>query len=95
VDFDCEEEKTIKGFTYLPRQDGGTNGDIKAYRVMLSTDGKTWSQPVCEGEFPYSKSIQKVLFVTPQRARYLRFMALSSQNGTDYASGAEFSVLAE
>ena len=95
VDFDCEEEKTIKGFTYLPRQDGGTNGDIKAYRVMLSADGKTWSQPVCEGEFPYSKSIQKVLFVTPQRARYLRFMALSSQNGTDYASGAEFSVLAE
>ena len=95
VDFDCGEEKMIKGFTYLPRQDGGANGDIKGYRVMLSTDGKTWGQPVCEGEFPRSKSIQKVLFSTPQRARYLRFMALSSQNGADYASGAEFSVLAE
>jgi beta-galactosidase len=95
VDFDCGEEKMIKGITYLPRQDGGANGAIKGYRVMLSTDGKTWGQPVCEGEFPRSKNIQKVLFSTPQRARYLRFMALSSQNGADYASGAEFSVLAE
>ena len=31
----------------------------------------------------------------PQRARYLRFTALSSQNGADFASGAEFDVLAE
>ena len=94
VDFDCGEEKLMKGFTYLPRQDG-PNGDIKGYRITLSTDGKTWSQPVCEGEFPPSKKEQKVLFAAPQRARYLRFTALSSQNGADYASGAEFTVLAE
>ncbi len=94
VDFDCAEEKLIKGFTYLPRQDG-PNGDIKGYSVSLSQDGKTWSQPVCEGEFPRSKKEQKVLFSQPQRARYLRFTALSSQNGADYASGAEFTVLAE
>ena len=94
VDFDCGEEKVIKGFTYLPRQDG-PNGDVKSYRITLSADGTTWSQPVCEGEFPPSKKEQKVLFAAPQRARYLRFTALSSQNGADYASGAEFSVLAE
>ena len=94
VDFDCGEEKTIKGFTYLPRQDG-PNGDIKGYRITLSTDGKTWSTPVCEGQFPNSKKEQKVVFEKPQRARYLRFTALSSQNGADYASGAEFTVLAE
>ena len=94
VDFDCGEEKVIKGFTYLPRQDG-PNGDVKSYRITLSADGTTWSQPVCEGEFPPSKKEQKVLFAAPQRARYLRFTALSSQNGADYASGAEFTVLAE
>ena len=94
VDFDCGEEKTIKGFTYLPRQDG-PNGDIKKYSISLSSDGKTWSQPVCEGEFQNSKKEQKVMFSQPQRARYLRFTALSSQNGADYASGAEFTVLAE
>ncbi len=95
VDFDCGEEKLIKGFTYLPRQDGGVNGNIKAYRVQLSKDGQNWAEPVCEGSFDDSPKEKKVLLQKPQRARYLRFMALSSQNGADFASGAEFNVLAE
>ena len=95
VDFDCSEMKTIKGFTYLPRQDGGNNGNIKAYRVQLSTDGKTWSEPVAEGEFERGAALKRVIFQKPQRARYLRFTALSSQNGLDFASGAEFTVIAE
>jgi beta-galactosidase len=36
-----------------------------------------------------------VLFQKPIKARYLRFTALSSQNGADFASGAEFSILVE
>ena len=87
--------QTIKGFTYLPRQDGGANGNIKGYRVQLSQDGKTWSAPVAEGEFQRSSNLQRVMLQKPQRARYLRFTALSSQNGLDFASGAEFNVLAE
>ena len=95
VDFDCGEMQTIKGFSYLPRQDGGTNGNIKAYRVQLSQDGKTWGEPVAEGNFERSANLQRVTFAKPQRARYLRLTALSAQNGLDFASGAEFSVLAE
>ena len=95
VDFDCGEEKLIKGFTYLPRQDGSPNGNIKAYKVQLSADGKDWTEPVCEGEFENSSKEKKVMLSEPQRARYLRFTALSSQNGADWASGAEFNVLAE
>ena len=95
VDFDCGEEKLIKGFTYLPRQDGGVNGNIKAYKVQLSKDGQNWTEPVSEGDFDGSSKEKKVLFDKPQRARYLRFTALSSQNGADFASGAEFNVLAE
>ena len=95
VDFDCGEEKLIKGFVYLPRQDGSPNGNIKAYRLQLSSDGKTWSEPVCEGSFDRSAKEKRVLLTEPQRARYLRFTALSSQNGADFASGAEFNVLAE
>ncbi|MCR4604032.1 MAG: discoidin domain-containing protein [Prevotella sp.] len=94
VDFDCGEICLIKGFTYLPRQNG-VNGDVRDYRISLSQDGKTWSEPVAEGSFENTKKEKKVLFRQPQRARYLRFTALSSQNGADYASGAEFSVLAE
>jgi len=95
IDFDCGEMKLIKGFTYLPRQDGSANGNIKGYRVQLSEDGKTWQEPVCEGEFENSSKEKKVLLPKPQRARYIRFTALSSQNGADFASGAEFNVLAE
>ena len=95
VDFDCGETKLIKGFSYLPRQDGSPNGNIKGYKVQLSQDGKTWQEPVCEGEFENSSKEKKVLLPNPQRARYLRFTALSSQNGADFASGAEFNVLAE
>ncbi len=95
VDFDCGEMKLIKGFTYLPRQDGGNNGNIKGYKVQLSEDGQTWQDPVCEGEFDGSSKEKKVMLPQPQRARYLRFTALSSQNGADFASGAEFNVLAE
>ena len=95
VDFDCGEEKVIKGFTYLPRQDGSPNGNIKAYKLQLSGDGKTWTDAVCEGEFDRSPKEKKVLLPQPQRARYIRFTAVSSQNGADFASGAEFNVLAE
>ena len=95
VDFDCSEMKTIKGFTYLPRQDGGNNGNIKGYRIQLSEDGKTWGEPVAEGEFERGATLKRITFQKPQRARYLRFTALSSQNGLDFASGAEFTVLAE
>ena len=95
VDFDCGEEKLIKGFSYLPRQDGSPNGNIKGYKVQLSSDGKTWTAPVSEGDFENSSKEKKVLFGKPQKARYLRFTALSSQNGADFASGAEFNVLAE
>ncbi len=95
VDFDCGEVKTLKGFTYMPRQDGSSNGWIKAYRVQLSDDGQTWGDAIAEGTFENNANLQRVTFAKPARARYLRFTALSSHNGLDFASGAEFKVLAE
>lgn len=95
IDFDCNETKTLKGFTYLPRQDGSPNGNIKGYKVQVSQDGKNWSETVCEGEFENNAKEKKVLFKQLQKARYLRFIALSSQNGADFASGAEFGILVE
>lgn len=95
VDFDAGEPRLIKGFIYLPRQDGSGNGDIKDYKLQVSNDGKSWSDAVAQGSFEKSKKEQKVMLRKPVEARYIRFTALNSQNGTDFASGAEFSVLAE
>jgi beta-galactosidase len=79
----------------MPRQDGGNNGNVKGYKIQISADGKNWSDPVVEGEFPYSADKQTVLFKAPVKARFVRFTATSSQNGQDFASGAEFELIKE
>ncbi len=94
VDLDAGEEKLIKGFTYLPRQNG-SNGSVKDYSIQVSMDGKNWGDPVQKGTFEKDSKEKKVLFSKPVKARYIRFTALSEQNGQDFASGAELTILAE
>ena len=94
VDLDAGEVRTIKGFTYLPRQGGG-NGNVKDYTIQVSTDGKNWGEPVAKGAFDRSSKEKKVMFDKPVEGRYIRFTALSEQRGQDYASGAEITILAE
>ncbi len=94
VDLDAGEVKLIKGFTYLPRQDGG-NGNIKDYSIQVSMDGKNWGEPVDKGSFARGSREKRILFAQPVKARYVRFTALNEQNGRDYASGAELTILAE
>ena len=60
VDFDCGGMKTIKGFTYLPRQDSN-NGNIKKYSIQVSNDGKTWGKAVAEGEFENNRKEKTIL----------------------------------
>ncbi|MEZ0450360.1 glycoside hydrolase family 2 TIM barrel-domain containing protein [Sphingobacterium thalpophilum] len=93
VDFDAGSIKTIKGFTFLPRQDG-SNGDIKDYKIQVSKDGKNW-EDLMSASFERSKKLKTVRFENPVKGRYIRFTALSSQRGDDFASGAEFAVIAE
>lgn len=93
VDLDAGEVKEIKGFTYLPRQNGN-NGNIKDYSIQVSMDGKEWGTPVKKGTFTNNSKEKRVLFDKPVKARYIRFTALSSQNGQDFASGAELTILA-
>ena len=94
VDFDMGEAKTIRGFSYLPRQNG-SNGNIKEYRIQISPDGKNWGEAIAEGSFEKNSKLQVVRLSKTVKGRYIRFTALSSQNGQDFASGAEFNVLVE
>lgn len=94
VDLDAGEVKTIKGITYLPRQDG-SNGNVKDYTIHVSADGKEWGRPIAKGAFDKGGKEKQVLFQSPVKARYLRFTALSEQNGQDYATGAELIILAQ
>ncbi len=94
VDFDCYLSKTLTGFSYLPRQDS-PNGNIREYEIQVSEDGKNWSEVICKGSFEKNNLLKKVKFDKPVKARYLRFRALSSHDGHDYATGAEFNIMAE
>ena len=94
IDFDAGESKQIKGFTYTPRQNS-PNGQIKEYTIQVSDDAKTWSAPVAQGSFKKGTQTSRIIFNKPVKARYIRFSALSEQNGNEYASGAEFTVIAD
>lgn len=94
VDFDAGEIKTIKGFTLTPRQNG-TNGRIKDYEIYVSTDGIKWGNPIHKGFFDHTKKTQRILFNRPVKGRYIRLSALSEHAGQDYASAAEFGLIAE
>ena len=94
VDFDASEPKLMKGFTIVPRQDSGY-GRVKEYEIYVSNDGKSWGEPVAKGEFDQTAELKKVMFGTPVKARYIRFRALNAHYGVDYASAAEFSLIAE
>ena len=94
VDFDAGTVKNMKGFIYTARQDG-PNGRVKDYEIFVSQDGKTWGTAIHKGSLKNTAEAQKIMFSTPVKARYIRFQALNEQNGNDYASGAEFGLIAE
>lgn len=95
VDFDAGKQKVIKGFTYLARQDGSLNGCIKDYEIYVSNDNKTWGEPILKGHFEKTAKLQKVMLNKPVKACYFRLRALNEQNGQDYASGSEFTLITE
>lgn len=95
VDFDAGDIKQIKAIAYLPRQDGNRTGNVKDYEIYVSEDGQNWGEPVAKGTFDKSDKQKTVTFAKPVRGRYVRFMALNAQDGRDYASGAEFEVIAD
>lgn len=94
---DLGESLPLKGFTYLPRQDGKKDGIVYRYAVSVSQDGQTWSAPVSQGAFSNINNNpvgQAVRFGQSQPARYLKFDALETTGPSDaVVSIAELGVL--
>jgi F5/8 type C domain len=83
---------TIKGFTYLPRQDDSDHGNIKDYEFYVSADGVDFGQPVKKGTFENSKDLKTVTFDT-KSCRFIKLKALSEANDSEWTSAAEITVV--
>lgn len=83
---------TIKGFTYLPRQDDSENGTIKDYEFYVSDDGTNFGQPVAKGSFEDTKDKKTVTFA-PTHCQFIELKALSEVNGEAWTSAAEIGVV--
>jgi galactose oxidase len=81
----------VKGFSYRPRQDGNSNGNIGQYQISLSPNNVTWNT-VATGTFPDDASLKTVSF-TSTSTRYVRIVALTEAgNRGQWSSASELSV---
>ena len=91
---DMQKTYMVTAITYLARQDGNTNGMVKAYEVYLSTDGKTWGTAAVSGDFQNTTALQTAKLKSAKAARYIKFVAKSEINGNAWTSAAEIGILA-
>jgi hypothetical protein len=81
----------IDGLSYLPRQDGSENGQIKEYEIYVSTDGRDFGRPVKKGAFGRGAERKYAMFNAI--CGFVKLVALSSINGGPHTSAAEFGVV--
>ena len=91
ITIDIKNATFVNAFTYLPRQDGNSNGNIGQHTIDVSTDNTTWTK-VAQGNWLDDSSQKQVIF-TPRSARYIRLTAFSEAGGRGtWASAATLSV---
>ena len=82
----------VGGFSYLPRQDAYTVGNIGDYEFYVSEDGTQWGDPVANGNFADSKTEKEVLF-NSKNGRYVRLRIITEVSGDPNCAVAELNIL--
>ncbi|WP_018386782.1 family 20 glycosylhydrolase [Wenjunlia vitaminophila] len=89
---DLGAEQRISGIRYMPRQDGGRNGVVKRYEVLVSKDGQAWDT-VATGEFPADRTEFTVPFAD-RTVRHVALRVLSEHGGSNtFAAVAELDAV--
>ncbi|WCC79320.1 endo-alpha-N-acetylgalactosaminidase family protein [Cutibacterium equinum] len=83
----------IKGLEYTARQ-SAANGRAKGYQVYVSTDGKTWGDPVASGDFADVTTPQVIEFAKPVPGPFVKLVETSSQNGAQFGGAGEIRLSA-
>ena len=82
----------IKGFAYLPRQDGSDHGCIKDFEFYVSDDGINFGKPLKQGAFEAGKG-EHIETFKPIKCRFIKLKALSEIDGGPWTSAAEIRVI--
>ncbi len=88
ISFDLHGTYKVGKIGYLPRQDGGVNGIITGYKVLVSMDGVTVTT-AATGVWADNTSLKSIEF-TPVNAKYVALMVTSGHG--NYASASELAV---
>lgn len=95
---DLGETHSLRGITYLPRQDRPVpDSMIEEGRVETSMDGQSWKSA---GTFTFGNlvndpSLRSYHFSAPVESRFLRIVSLKGAAGKPYAGAAEIGALAK
>lgn len=83
----------VSGLTYLPRQDGVSNGNIGRYSISVSRDGKNWGAPVATGTWADDNTLKTEVF-GGVLCQYVRLTALTEAGHRGpWTSAAEIGLL--
>ncbi len=91
IEINTGSMKAMTGFTYLPRQDGSTVGNISQYEFYISNTNTNWGTPVATGIFA-NNSAQKTVSFAERTGQFIRLKALSEVNGGDTSNAAEVNI---
>jgi beta-galactosidase len=89
--FDLGSSIELTGIEYLPRQEQ-SNGRVGKYEIRIG-DVQDKLELVASGEFANSTQLQKAMFKSPRKGRYIEFRALSEVKGNEWTSVAELKFL--
>ena len=88
----------IAGLAYATWSGGNGNGQVKAYEVYLSEDGKTWGEPVTAGKLEVRlANEQPIVFPAKTKKSFIKFLVTDavSLDGRSLASIGKLDVLAD
>ena len=89
-------KKEIDGVSYSKWTGGNGNGQVKSYSIFLSDDGKSWGNPIIEGELDILRSYeQKILFPARTTKKFIKFLVTDavSLDGKSIASIGKLDVI--
>jgi galactose oxidase len=93
IGIDLGANRTLCGFSYLPRQDGGANGTIRDYEFAVSTNGVNWTTVASGVLVPNSSNLsERTVSFAATPGRYVRLRSLSAVNNGPWATAAEIRV---